>query len=321
LNRDDLQRSNSPLASTAAVERLPITAIVAVKNEAANLQRCLDALVPCERVIVVDSQSTDATPEIARGCGADVLQFRTDGSWRKKRQWALDTAEVVSPWVLLVDADEVIPPDLWAEIRSELMTPKPATGYLVCKGFWFLGRQFRFGGFSFNAVVLFQTGQARFEQLDADPSGLDMEVHERLIVDGPLRRLATPLIHHDQKGLAAFIDKHNRYSTWEAAARHRFLTTGRWGADAIRPRLWGNIQERRRALKQWACRLPGEPWLWFLYHYIFCCGFLEGWRGYLASRFRAQYIADVRAKLYELSLRNGRHSSQNAELASTVATQ
>jgi len=164
-----------------------------------------------------------------------------------------------------------------------------------------MGRPFRFGGFSHQAVLLFRTGAARFEQLDEHPeSGLDMEVHERLIVDGRISRLMTPLVHEDLKGLAAYIDRHNRYSTWEAFVRHQFLTTGRWGPESIRPRLFGNVQERRRFLKQIACRVPGEHWLWFLYHYLGRLGFLEGRPGLVASQMRAQYIANVRAKMAEL---------------------
>ena len=84
--------------------------------------------------------------------------------------------------------------------------------------------------------------------------------------------------------------------------RHRFLQTGKWGQERVQARLFGNAQERRRFLKYVAVRVPGEPLLWFLYHYVFRGGFLEGRRGFIASRIRANYIADVRAKMYELSL-------------------
>jgi hypothetical protein len=152
-------------------------------------------------------------------------------------------------------------------------------------------------------VALFRRGKARFEQLLDDGSdGLDMEVHERLIVDGAVGKLRSSLVHEDFKGLAAYIDRHNRYSTWEARVRRQFLATGRWGRDSIVPRFWGNAQERRRFLKKIALRLPGEPWLWFGYHYILRGGFLEGRRGLVASQIRSQYIAQVRAKMFEMEL-------------------
>src|SRR5690625_7228949 len=87
-----------------------------------------------------------------------------------------------------------------------------------------MGRRFRFGGFSHQAVLLFRNGRARFEELIDDPaSALDMEVHERVLVEGSIGILQTPLIHEDYKGLEAYIDRHNRYSTWEARLRSDFL--------------------------------------------------------------------------------------------------
>jgi hypothetical protein len=78
------------------------------------------------------------------------------------------------------------------------------------------------------------------------------------------------------------------------------LLSGQWGEDTIRPRIFGNSQERRRFLKQLALRMPCESILWFLYHYVARLGFLEGRPGLIASRIRSDYIAQVRAKIYEL---------------------
>ena len=109
--------------------------------------------------------------------------------------------------------------------------------------------------------------------------------------------LHTPLIREDFKGLEAYREKHHRYATWEAAVRHRFLTTGRYGEEAIEPKFFGNAQERRRWLKKLVIRIPGEPLIWFGYHYFVRGGFLEGRAGFVACQIRAQYIAEVRAKM------------------------
>jgi hypothetical protein len=171
--------------------------------------------------------------------------------------------------------DEVVPDALWAEIANVVGQPEAADAYLMTKGFHFLGRGFRHGGFSHAAVLLFRTGKARFERLfDDESTSLDMEIHERVVVQGRIGTLTTPLIHEDFKGLEAYIDRHNKYSTWEAKVRHRYLTTGRYGEDTIVPRLFGNSQERRRFFKALIIRLPFEPQLWFLYHYLFRLGFL-----------------------------------------------
>ena len=282
---------------------VPVTVLLAVKNEEANLPRCLAGLRRAERVIVMDSHSTDRTVQIAQDGGIEVVQFDYQGGYPKKRQWALNNLDIRTDWVLLLDADEFVPPDLWDEIAVAVNAPSGFSGYFIVKGFHFLGRRFRFGGFSFAAVLLIRRGKARFEEvLEEVGDGLDMEAHERMIVDGPIGNLRTPLLHEDFKGLHAYIDRHNRYSTWEAELRYRFLHQGRYGSDTIQPRLFGNTQERRRWVKGILIRFPGEPIIWFLYHYVFRLGFLEGRRAFIASYIRSWYIACVRSKVYELSL-------------------
>lgn len=283
--------------------KLPVTVLIATKNEEANIGRCLNALTPAQRIVVVDSKSQDETARLSREAGAEVVQFDYRGGYPKKRQWALMHLKVETPWVLLIDADEVVPRALWQEIHQEISNPSGTEAYTVSKGFHFLGRRLNFGGFSHSAVILFRRGSARFEQISDEESDLfDMEVHERLIVDGNIGKFKTPLIHEDFKGLTAYIDRHNRYSTWEARVRYNFFKSGQWGKDTIERRLFGNTQERRRFLKTLAVRVPFEPQFWFLYHYVLRLGFLEGRPGLIASQIRANYINQVRSKIYEMSL-------------------
>lgn len=285
--------------------RLPITVIIAAKEEEANIARCISALYPAQRLVVIDSHSKDSTQEMALRAGAEVIQFDFKGGYPKKRQWALENVAIETPWILLLDADEVVPEVLWNEIAMELGSPRTADAYLITKGFHFLGRRFRFGGFSHSAVLLFRKEKAKFERiLDEPRDAPDMEIHERLIVDGTVGKLKVPLIHDDRKGLEAYLDRHNRYSTWEARVRHGFLSSGFWGIDTIKPRLFGNVQERRRFIKALLVRIPCEPQIWFIYHYLFRLGVLEGRRGLIASQIRAGYISQARAKLYEMRLRD-----------------
>jgi glycosyltransferase involved in cell wall biosynthesis len=281
--------------------KLPITVLIAAKNEGKNIGRCLASLSPVKRIIVIDSHSEDTTEQIAKTRGAHVAQFEYRGGYPKKRQWALDTLDLDTQWIFLLDADEVVPSRLWDEIKAALVSSKSPDAYLIKKAFHFLGRRFRFGGFSHSAVLLFRRGKARFERIiDDSEDGLDMEVHERLIVDGTLGRLRTPLIHEDFKGLEAYIARHNYYSTWEAKVRHCLIMTKGNGAVVVTANPFGNEQERRRFLKMVAMRIPFEPELWFLYHYIVRLGILEGRPGLIASQIRASYIAQARAKLYEI---------------------
>lgn len=273
---------------------LPITVIVAARDEEVNISACMASLSPARHVIVVDSGSHDRTTGLAAQAGADVVLFKYCGGYPKKRQWALNNLEINTPWTMLVDADERIPASLWEEILAAIRTSH-FDAYLVTKGFHFLGRRFRWGGFSHAAVILFRTGQARFEEVMHEPPGeMDMEVHERLIVQGKIGRLREPLIHEDFKGLDAYRARHERYAEWEAQARYEFLCNGQWGKDAVQPRLFGNEQEQRRFMKTVAIFLPYEPLWWFLYHYVVRMGILEGKAGWIASRIRAGYIAQVR---------------------------
>jgi glycosyltransferase involved in cell wall biosynthesis len=283
---------------------LPISVLLAAKSEELNIRKCLLTLAPAQEIVVIDSQSSDDTTRIAADeFGAKILQFHYSGGYPKKRQWALENFEFGSDWILLLDADEEVPEKLWQEIAAVIGKQDACDGYMIRKGFHFLGRKFRFGGFSHSALVLCRNGKFRFEELVEDVStGLDMEVHERVIVDGKIDSLETPLVHEDFKGLEAYIDRHNKYSTWEANLRFRNKKNKAYGSKTIQPRLFGNSQERRRFLKQIIVRMPFEPSVWFIYHYIVRLGFLEGRPGFIACRIRASYIAQVRAKLYELSL-------------------
>ena len=287
------------------IKRTPVTVLVAVKNEAINLSKCLKSLQPAERVVLLDSHSKDGTTAIAKRFGAEVVQFNYKGGYPKKRQWAFDYLKIKTKWILLIDADEEVPRDLWTEINREISSVSPFQAYLIKKQFHFMGKKFRFGGFSFEAVLLFQKGKARFEHLIDEPaSAMDMEVHERLIVDGTIGKIRTALLHNDYKNLESFVDRHNKYSTWEAKVRESFAETGRYGQTSIEPRFLGNSQERRRFQKKLVQNIPFEPFVWFLYHYLFHLGFLEGQRGWIACLFKAQYIFQVRAKMKEIFLKS-----------------
>jgi len=294
-----------------SLNKLPITVLIAARNEERNLPKCLAALQRTERVVVIDSHSADRTVEFAESAGAEVIQFDYVGGYPKKRQWAIDALDIQTEWTFLLDADEVVPSQLFDEIERAIEAETNCHGFLIRKGFHFMGRRFRFGGFTFAALLLFRTGKARFEHIiDEGANAMDMEIHERLVLDGELGMLRNPLIHEDYKGLEAYLDRHNKYSTWEATVRDQFLRTGNWGEVSIQPRLFGNAQERRRFLKKIAIRTPCEPWLWFLYHYVFRLGFLEGRPGFIASQIRSQYIANVRAKI--VALRRARDSGTDA---------
>src|SRR5579864_7612610 len=108
------------LESAPSSVTLPVSVIVATRNEERNLPRCLESLLGAGEVYVIDSQSTDPTVEIADSYGAHVVQFHYQGGWPKKRQWAMDSLPLSHDWIFLVDADEALTAELASEIRSAI---------------------------------------------------------------------------------------------------------------------------------------------------------------------------------------------------------
>jgi len=281
-------------ASRPAV--LPVSVIVPVRNEARNLPRCLEALREAGEVYVIDSQSTDDTVAIAKSYGAKVVQFHYAGGWPKKRQWAMDTLPLAYDWVLLLDADEVLTPELADEIRHTIQDPA-VNGYYIALQMHFLGRRLRHSGASFWKLSLFRRGRGRYECRlhDQDPSMADMEVHEHVIVDGATHKLRNPLIHHNVESLSRYIQKHNEYSNWEA----RVWVQGNRGTD-LQPSLWGNQAQRRRWLRRRLLMLPGSPVLFFLYKYFVRLGIFDGAPGLIYCVFQGVQFFHIKSKIYEL---------------------
>ena len=148
----ELEESKQVRNETAA-PILPITVIVAARNEARNLPRCLESLRNVGEVYVIDSQSTDGTIEIAQAHGAHVVQFHYQGGWPKKRQWAMESLPLAYDWIFLVDADEALTPELEREIREAIQDPN-FDGYYVALRMFFLGRELRHSGASFFKLSL-----------------------------------------------------------------------------------------------------------------------------------------------------------------------
>jgi glycosyltransferase involved in cell wall biosynthesis len=295
----DMQKTEELVNAEPALEtaKLPVSVIVAARNEAKNLARCLEALRDAGEVYVIDSQSTDETPEIARAFGAKVVQFHYAGGWPKKRQWAIDTLPLAFDWILLVDADEAMTGELADEIRRAV-TNRDVNGYFISLRMYFLGRGLRHGDASFEKLSLFRRGKGRFEcrLRDQDASMADMEVHEHVIVEGPTARLRNPLIHHNVESLSRYIQKHDEYSNWES----RVLLQGESRSDALPASLFGSQAQRRRWLKRKLYALPGSPVLLFLYRYFWRLGFLDGAPGLIYCGFQAVQMFHTKAKIYEL---------------------
>jgi glycosyltransferase involved in cell wall biosynthesis len=286
---------------------IPISVIVAARNEAKNLPRCLKSLAGMGDVYVIDSQSSDETVEVARSAGAKVAQFHYHGGWPKKRQWALDTLPLAHEWVLLLDADESLTPELHAELQRA-MASGDCNGYAISLQIHFLGRELRHSGAKFQKLVFFRRDKGHYEcrLKDQNISMCDMEVHEHVVVEGKTGTLRASLLHYNVESLSRYIQKHNEYSNWEAGV----WAAGETSYNDLPPALLGTQAQRRRWLRKNLLALPGSPFLFFIYKYVLRLGFLDGVPGLIYCAMQGIQFFHIKAKIYE-----AKHSAELTQCA------
>lgn len=228
---------------------MKISAIVIARDNERTIERCIASVRWADEVIVVDSGSTDRTPEICRALGARV---HVTPDWpghgpQKNRALALATGD----WVLSIDSDEWITPELHSEIATAIAKPDAPPGYAIPRRSSFCGRVMRHSGWWPDYVVrLFRRTSARFT---------DDHTHERLVVQGRIARLKEPLLHEAIVDLDQMVTKMNAYSS--ASARMKL-------ADGKRGTLLGAVGHGL-----WA----------FFRTFVLRLGFLDGREGFLLA--------------------------------------
>jgi glycosyltransferase involved in cell wall biosynthesis len=267
-----------------------VSVLVPTLNEEQNLPECLQSLAWADEVFVVDSFSQDRTLEIARAQGAQVVQHGFE-SYSRQKNWALDNLPFRNAWVLIVDADERVTPELRCEIERVVASPE-CDGYYLNRRFIFLGAWIRHAGWypSWN-LRLFRHDLGRYD---------DREVHEHVVLDGRVGYLNSDLLHLDRRGLEAYIARHNSYSSLEASAR---LKAERGAADRARlpVSLLASPVQRKRYLRErvWP-HVPAKAVALFVYMYVLRRGFLDGRAGLALCVFHAFQEFMVGLKLAEL---------------------
>jgi len=263
---------------------VPVSIIIPIKNEAANLPRCLDCVKWADEIFVVDSHSTDGSNEIAQQHEAKVVQFEFNGTWPKKKNWALEHLPFRNEWAFILDADEVLPPGAEVEFGKAIGEAGDVVGYWINRRFNFMGRWLRHGYYPNWNLRLFRHACGRYEKLTNVPTDSgDNEVHEHVLINGRTAKLQVEIDHYAFPSIDVFIEKHNRYSNWEA----------RVAVDALHnlnsEEISGPSVRRRRKLKRLSRRMPFRPLLRFLYVYIWQKGFLDGVEGYYFARLHGFY--------------------------------
>ena len=271
-----------------------LTITIPTLNEEKNLAGCLEAIGQnfAARVIIIDSGSTDKTKDIALAFGAEVIDFKWDGKFPKKRNWFLREHRPQTVWVLFLDADEYLTAGFKQELAKALKNSDKA-GYWLNYSIYFMGKPLH-GGYPLRKLALFKVGAGEYEKIDEEQwSKLDMEIHEHPVVEGDVGIIRNKIDHRDFQGIAHYVNKHNEYSDWEA---RRYLKT----MDEQRRH---NNWTWKQKLKYRLMRSPLISIVYFLGSYIFMGGFLDGARGLAFSILKMSYFAQVYCKIKENELK------------------
>jgi glycosyltransferase involved in cell wall biosynthesis len=241
-------------------------------NEEANLAHTLESVMPVVRdssgeIIVVDSGSTDRTVEIAKSFGAQVFTQPWKGFAAQKNS-AMEKGS--GEWILQLDADEALEPQLAREILDAIQAPGGAAGFFIPRKNFFLGRWIKHGGFYPDPKLrLIRRGTGKFKEYGAHPT---------IKVTGPTGQLKHALIHNAYPTLRGYIDHMNSYSSSGAEIA---VAEGHRGFNPL------NIVVRAK--------------LTFIYNYFFRLGFLDGREGFLLHAYHAVYVSWKYAKAWELA--------------------
>ncbi len=267
-----------------------IACVILTKNEEQNLPRCLASVGWCAEVVVVDSGSTDRTIEVAASLGARVLVNRPVGIFNiaDQRNWALEQSCLAASWVIFLDADEEVTPELRAAVERAIAVPEKFNCYELTPRYLFWGRWLkRTQGFPNWHARLVRRGQVGFEG----------GVWEHFDARARPGFIAEPYNHYaNSKGLSDWLARHDRYSTWDAEKIAAFLASGETAALGT---------TRKVRLRRWAARLyPLRPFARFAHTYVLRFGFIEGFPAFVFCSLYFFYEWMTVVKVIELRRQN-----------------
>lgn len=274
-----------------------ITTIILTKNEELHIRRCLENVAPLsQKVLVIDCQSRDRTCEIcSEFANVEVVQHPWPGNQAAQFNWALDNCKIDTAWILRMDADEYCTPDLIAEINTRLRTlPNNISAIVLPLGRAFMGKRLKHGIVNgIKMIRLFRTGKVRYEQRLMD---------EHLeVLEGETATFNHEFIDDSLLPIGKFIEKHNNYSSREAA----LLLDAEYGLTTIEEHesMYAKEVVKKRAQKAKYARMPlfWRAIAYFVYRYFFKMGFLDGKEGFLWDFLQGLwYRTLVDAKIFEI---------------------
>lgn len=272
--------------------RFPVSVVILTKNEEINLERCLAALTFSDDIVLYDSFSTDRTVEIARAHPNVTVVQRKFDNWAAHQNWGVQNIPFKHPWVLYVDADEVIEPALAEEAQQHADPASSLSAYKMRRKDMFMGRWLkRAQMYPVWIVRLFRPSKIRYERL----------VNPIAIVDGPTGELQNHIIHYPfSKGVEQWFERHNSYSSFEAAELMKVRAGKRQPTGKIFSR---DSNDRRAALKDLYYRMPFRPQIKWFYYMLVRWAWLDGKPGIAYARmvYLYEYMATI--KVMELKAR------------------
>ena len=271
-----------------------LTVLILAQNEEKNIVRSICSVIKiAKRILVVDSGSTDRTIELAKQNGAEVVLHSPFVNYATQFNWGLDHTNIDTNWILRLDADEQVTPELAKEIESALEehSQDDVNGFEVRCRIIFMGRWIRHGG-TYPLIIprLFRRGFGRVEMRKMD---------EHTLIQGKVMRFQNDLIHYDFKGLHEWIDKHNKYSVREC---QDYFERKETHEEQMKGNLTGNQRQRKRFLKNgvyYNLPLFLRAHLYFIYRYYIRLGFLDGKEGKIFCFLQAYWYRFLVAKIYE----------------------
>jgi glycosyltransferase involved in cell wall biosynthesis len=287
-----------------------LSVVIIAKNEEVNIRRCLEALQWCDDLLVVDDFSEDRTREIAESLGARVFQNRFR-SFASQRNWAMDNGSLRHDWVLMLDADEVVPESLKQEMQLALQNvARDVAGFLICRKTMFMGRWLRYSdGFPVWIMRLVRPDNVRF--VDAGHGEVPAPK-----VAGRLEQLYHPLTHYPfSKGLSDWVDRHNRYSTLESQ-----FELAEPSSLSFSEVFSSNQATRRTGLRALSRRLPFRAFWRFCFHYFWKAGFLDGRAGWSFASLMAVYEGLIVLKRREEEMQRLARKEEAGRRVSLVTT-
>ena len=269
--------------------KIPVSVLVQTKNEEKGILSCLAALKDFDEVIVVDSNSTDRTAELARTAGAAVVNFTWDGKFPQKKQWQLTRVETRNEWLLMLDADEYPTPELVRELGAIAENPAEArVAFDLPVAYHFSGAALRYGHRVVKRSFL-RRGRNSFSNIDLLnlPGMGEVEAHYQPVPSGPVGRTIALLVHHDIDPVRTWFDRHNRYSDWEAHIR-------------INPGTRSSVRGSKSSQGRRFDAVPFKPLVFFVYSYVLRRGFLDGRAGFDYALALSTYYWQIGLKSREL---------------------